>query len=70
LNIITVEEEKGFRLDTCSACTSYIKTVQADRMESLATDYADLLSLPLDIIAQGKGFRRNAPNPIGMLRLA
>lgn len=69
LNIITAEEEEGFRIDTCDACKSYIKTVQADRMENLAPDYVDLLSLPLDIIAQNKGYKRNTPNPIGMLRI-
>ena len=30
---------------------------------------ADLASLPLDIVAQGKGFARTAPNPIGLKKI-
>ncbi|MDI6728868.1 MAG: formate dehydrogenase accessory protein FdhE [Thermodesulfovibrionales bacterium] len=70
LNIITIEDEKGFRIDTCDACGSYIKTIEAGLMNELSPDIADLISLSLDIIAQGKGYRRNSPNPLGMKRMA
>lgn len=69
LNIITVEGEKGFRIDTCDACGSYIKTIEAGLMSELSPDPADLISLPLDIIAQSRSYRRNSPNPLGMIRI-
>lgn len=69
LNIITIEDEKGFRVDTCDACGSYIKTIKAGLMDELNPDLADLISLHLDIIAQDKGYRRNSPNPLGMIMI-
>lgn len=71
INIFTLEGEKGFRIDACDACGSYIKTVIGSLSEDRqAPDFADLISIPLDIIAQGKGYRRHSPNPIGMTRMA
>lgn len=70
LNIITLDDEKGFRIDTCDACSSYIKTVESNLINELTPDLADLISLPLDIIAQGRGYKRNSPNPLGMIRMA
>lgn len=69
LNIITVEEEKGFRIDTCDTCGSYIKTIGAESMNELNPDISDLISLHLDIIAQDRSYRRNSPNPLGMKRI-
>ncbi|MCL5977683.1 MAG: formate dehydrogenase accessory protein FdhE [Nitrospirae bacterium] len=70
LNIITLEDEKGFRIDTCDSCDSYVKTVESGLINELNPDVADLVSLPLDIIAQGKSYKRHSPNPIGMIRMA
>lgn len=70
LTIFEAEGEEEFRIDTCGGCRSYIKTARAGVLEYLSPDLADLASLPLDIIAQGKGYRRNAPNPVGMIRIA
>lgn len=68
--IITVENEEGFRIDTCETCGTYMKTINSE-MENLYTiDIADLVSLPLDIIAQGRGYRRKSPNPLGMMIMA
>ncbi|GAB4414567.1 MAG: formate dehydrogenase accessory protein FdhE [Thermodesulfovibrionales bacterium] len=69
MDIITVEEEKGFRINTCNACGSYLKTVDAGLLNDLSPDLADLISLPLDIIAQERGFRRHSPNPIGIINM-
>lgn len=66
VNIITLEGEEGFRIDTCDGCGSYWKTITGGALNELTADVADLLSLPLDIIAQGKGYRRHSPNPVGM----
>lgn len=68
-NIITAEGEDGFRIDTCDACGSYFKTVEIGLLNDLNPDIADLISLPLDIIAQNKGYRRLSPNPLGMMRM-
>lgn len=64
--LIPGEGEEGFRAVTCDACDSYIKTVEAGRLGDLPPDLADILSLPLDIVAQEKGYIRHAPNPIGL----
>ena len=71
ITLYTFDEENGFRIDACHQCSSYIKTVVNESIiESLLTpDLADLVSLPLDVIAQGKGFQRHAPNPIGMTKM-
>ncbi len=70
INIITAEGEDGFRIDTCDACGSYLKTVNFNLLNDLTPELADIISLHLDIIAQGKGYRRHSPNPIGMIRIA
>lgn len=69
MNIITAEGEDGFRIDICDACNSYLKTVEFRILHDLNPEVADLISLPLDIIAQDKGYRRLSPNPIGMIRM-
>lgn len=68
--IITVDDEEGFRIEICDTCSSYVKTVREPMLNEYSVDLLDLISLPLDIIAQGRGYRRNAPNPIGMRRMA
>ncbi len=70
MNIITAEGEDGFRIDICDACNSYLKTIEFRILNDLTPEVADLISLPLDIIAQDKGYRRNSPNPLGMTRIA
>ena len=68
-NIITIEDEKGFRIDTCDACNSYWKTIDSGVLASMPPDLADIVSLPLDIIAQGRGYTRHSPNPIGLVKI-
>jgi FdhE protein len=67
-DIIYVENEEGVRVDACKSCMSYIKTVQLDVSTGRSVEETDLLSLPLDIVAQGKGFIRRSPNPAGIVR--
>lgn len=69
LGTLTPEKEEGFRVTTCGECGSYVKSADARIVASMSPDIADLASLPLDIIAQGKGFTRHAPNPIGLRRM-
>lgn len=70
LNTILSEDEPGFRLITCDACHSYIKVVENPALKEMGLDLADMASLPLDIVAQEKGFARAAPNPIGLKKMA
>ena len=67
--LIPEEGEEGFRVVTCDACNSYVKTVEAGGFKGLSPDLADLVSLPLDIVAQEKGYIRHAPNPIGLTKM-
>jgi FdhE protein len=69
--LFTFENESGFRVDACDRCGSYIKTVVNESIIEgrLTPDLADLVSLPLDIRAQGKGYRRHSPNAVGMIRM-
>jgi len=36
----------------------------------MTSDLADLISLPLDIVIQEKGYKRSSPNPIGMVKMS
>ena len=67
---LTFEGEAGFMITTCDHCRSYVKTVDATMIERATPDIADLMSLPLDLVAQEKGYGRSAPNPLGMLRMS
>jgi FdhE protein len=69
LNTIVSEDEPGFRVATCDACHSYVKVFENSILSEMALDLADLASLPLDIIAQGKGYNRLAPNPISLKKM-
>ncbi len=69
LEINEIEEETGFRIDLCNECGSYVKTVNAGLLESYSPELIDIISIPLDILAQGKGYRRHSPNPIGIMTI-
>ncbi len=70
LNICTFTGEEGFSVQTCDVCRSYIKTVEGTLLARVSPDIADLMSLPLDIVIQQKGFGRRSPNPIGMMKMS
>ena len=70
INIITLEKEEAFRADMCGVCKTYLKSLESEVLLDLTVDIADLVSLPLDIIVQNRGFSRVAPNPIGLTRIA
>jgi len=60
------EDEPGFRIATCDECRTYIKVVESPVLKEMTLDLADMVSLPLDIVAQEKGYLRPAPNPISL----
>ena len=70
LNTIGIARESGFTVHTCATCKSYVKTVDGDLLDRLTPDVADLMSLPLDVVIQKRGFKRTSPNPIGMVRMS
>ena len=67
---LTFDGEEGFTITTCDHCRSYVKTVDAATLRGATPDVADLMSLPLDLVVQEKGYVRCAPNPLGMLRMS
>jgi len=69
LNTIMSEDEPGFRVITCDECQAYVKVVEGPVLGEMGVDLADLASLPLDIVAQGKGYARMTPNPIGLKKM-
>lgn len=69
LGTLVPEDEEGFRIATCDACGSYVKIIEGRLLASMTPDLADMMSLSLDIVAQGKGYVRHAPNPIGLRKM-
>lgn len=69
LEILQVEQEKGFRIDLCNECKSYIKTMDESLLSEYPAELLDIISLPLDILAQGRGYKRLSPNAIGMRKM-
>ncbi len=69
LNTILSDGESGFRLTTCEDCHTYVKVVESSILEKMSFDLADMASLPLDIIAQEKGYTRTVPNPISLKKM-
>jgi len=69
LGTILSDDEPGFRVATCNTCKTYVKVVESSVLKKMTMDQADMASLPLDMIVQGKGFARMAPNPIGLKKM-
>ena len=63
------DDEPGFRVVTCDECQTYVKVLEYPVLKEMGFDLADLASLPLDIIAQEKGYVRLAPNPISLKKM-
>lgn len=68
ITIITLEGEEGMRADTCEKCKSYYKTFEGSMTADRSIDSLDIISIPLDIVVQEKGFKRHSPNPVGIIR--
>jgi FdhE protein len=59
LDFFTVAEVPGYRIDTCSTCKHYIKTVDFRQLDKISLPILDdLESLSLDILARQEGFTR------------
>ena len=69
LSSIMSDDEPGYRISLCDECRTYVKSVDNSILKEMTADQADLASLPLDIVAQGKNYSRKAPNPIGLTKI-
>lgn len=69
IDLVYLQDSDEIRVDLCSSCNSYTKTFEAGLLAEHSIEELDLLSLPYDIIAQNKGFKRMSPNPIGIIRM-
>nr|WP_319491570.1 formate dehydrogenase accessory protein FdhE [uncultured Desulfobacter sp.] len=57
----TAEGEPGFRVETCTQCNTYIKTIDFRELDREAfAPLNDLESLPLDMLAANHGYKRMA----------
>lgn len=65
MEIILDDEE--IRADYCLECNTYIKSFKENHYIKYKDPFLiDLISLPLDIIAQRRGYIRRSPNIIGL----
>lgn len=69
-NVLVFEGEAEVKIDTCELCRSYVKAVDAGFISRVTPEIADLVSLPIDIVVQERGYARRSPNPIGMRKLS
>lgn len=63
---IEAVNETGISISACRVCKGYFKTADREPDGHRDADILDIISLPLDIIAQGKRFHRPCPNPLGI----
>jgi FdhE protein len=70
IDIIYASDDSKVRIDVCNKCKSYVKTIDVSLASFTDIEEADLISLPLDIIAQERGFVRRSPNPVGMINMS
>ena len=56
LAVVTVEQERGLRIDYCESCKGYLKTYVGEGSETVLL--ADWTSIHLDVIAFDRGLKR------------
>jgi FdhE protein len=69
ITIVMLDGEEGMRVDLCERCKNYYKSFNSSMLNEYTEEVLDLISLPLDIIVQKKGYYRSSPNPLGMKKL-
>ncbi len=63
-------DEDEIRVDLCKNCKSYIKSFKADVFAKFRDPFLiDLISLPLDVVAQERGYERKSPNVLGIRKV-
>jgi hypothetical protein len=66
LTAIRADHYPNARLDTCSTCRTYLKTLDLSRDNTMVASVDDLATLPLDLWAREQGYTRLRPH---LLRL-
>lgn len=67
LGYLVTEGEEWYRINYCDKCKLYLKVMEVGkRGNGYSYPIEDILTLPLDILAQERGYKRLAPNPLGM----
>jgi len=62
------EGEDAYRIDVCDQCNSYIKTVDARKLDyEPDLDLEDIVTVHLDLLALKKGYKRPTPLPLGTM---
>jgi FdhE protein len=62
LPVFRAEEFDAIRVDVCESCQTYMKTVDLTKDGAALPIVDDIASLPLDLWARDKGYRRARPN--------
>ncbi len=63
-------DEDEIRVDLCKNCKSYIKSFKADVFARFRDPFLiDLISMPLDVVAQERGYDRKSPNVLGIRKV-
>ncbi|MEM5867760.1 MAG: formate dehydrogenase accessory protein FdhE, partial [Candidatus Aenigmatarchaeota archaeon] len=67
---ILVDEDE-IRVELCELCKTYIKSFKDEVYRKYKDpNLIDILSLPLDVVAQQRGFIRRSPNAIGVREIS
>jgi len=62
---LSVESEKQYRIEVCKACGKYLKAVDPELIGTpVPLDIENIVTLHLDILAQGHGYRRGSSFPL------
>jgi len=60
-------DEDEIRVELCRECNSYSKSFREETYQKYGdSNLIDIMSLPLDVVAQKRGFIRRSPNAIGV----
>lgn len=62
LPVYTADASGNARIDACDTCRTYIKTIDLTRDGLAVAPVDDLATLPLDLWARDRGYRRLYPN--------
>ena len=63
-------DEEEVRLELCSSCKTYLKVFTEEHSARYEDPFLiDIITLPLDMVGQGRGFVRRSPNALGLGRL-
>lgn len=70
LGYLVTEGEEWYRVNYCDKCKLYLKVVDVRKKGNVYSyPIEDILTLHLDILAQEKGYKRLATNPLGMVMI-